>query len=78
LGLRSSRICAECRRLTILYFKLAGQHSVLLERQAQARDEEKADMEPLIAAAELQVQQTRRDFTEHRKTHEMPEGTETS
>ena len=35
-------------------------------------------MEPLIAAAELQVQQTRRDFTEHRKTHELPEGTETS
>jgi hypothetical protein len=63
------RICAECRGLTELYFKLAGEHSTLMERQRLMCEQEKADMEPLVLAAERRVEIARAEFIEHRKSH---------
>jgi hypothetical protein len=62
--------CEECRRLVNLYFRLVGRHSDLLEKQRQKPDAKRAAMEMSIVAAQVEAQEVRRRFAEHRATHD--------
>jgi hypothetical protein len=62
-------ICAECLRLSALYYKLVSEHTSLTERQRLTCEEEKGDVEPLVVSAHYQVERARAEFMEHRQTH---------